>query len=295
MPGLAMLLVGCGRLGYESGHPAGSAPLVIAPPGLSAPPLATGPAPPPPTAPSVPPADPSPAAPVIPVDAGSQPLDSGQVEPAPPTIMITEDFESVDAEAFWDEGTPWNPALNARDNTNVFSGQWALRATTNPLGKQNFLSVGIALPESRDAFIRFYAFVPELDPTSHTIMLELKHGNSDAGGVSEGKVAIDLRGDTGEVILLSAFNPRGVDTYVTQTMPLKEWVCIEMRVLVSATSGELQLWVNDQDQGINGTFPTSTGLTLNRLNFGLWQYLGTVPTTALYDDFVLSSSRVGCN
>jgi hypothetical protein len=215
-------------------------------------------------------------------------FDAGPTAPEPTAVLFSDSFESVASESAW--ATPWDPNTTARVTQNVFSGDGALRVTGDFGNDQSFMAVDLPYPDAQNTFVRVYAYVEGIDSASRFILLELQSFGT------PGKVGLDLSGPLGKsLVLFSSHASPEKASFVTATMLFKQWVCLELRVLVSEQSGELQLWVDGEDQGTTGGFPTApSGKAVNHLDFGFWQYIGNVPSAILYDDFVVSSQRVGC-
>jgi hypothetical protein len=201
------------------------------------------------------------------------------------SVLLCEDFET---EGFAPE---WAGGSTGRTSSNAHSGMFAGEVSLMPDERQQLnLDIDPPLAEGTLA-IRSFVWVPA-DPTiAEWVIFHELSGRMNAG--SE-RYSLDLKSMYGLQYVALPGSMSGPPN--PSAIPPETWACVELRIQISDTAGNIEIRVNDvvvdsNDMPID-TLPVDGFANVNV--GGLASMAEADPYTFLFDDLVIATEPIGC-
>jgi len=217
----------------------------------------------------------------------------------PPPLLFYDDFEQA-LPGPADRVQLWRNAdvTLSQTTTRAYRGKGALygRIPAQSSSDEQSACLEKTLPrvfQTGSLYVRFFLFVPSgFGIRNWLVLTTLNYPPGDASH----KLSLDV----GEDDILQLTNNVSSSFYhpATFRMPRDRWACMEMGVRISATHGEMQLWVDGElrvtgDDQDNTLPPEGISWT----NFGIDSFPPKSGSAVeLYlDEFAISTERIGCD
>lgn len=223
-------------------------------------------------------------------DAGDvQPLDSTSCDDVHAGAILCDGFEGLPELSLWSRARGGVSYVS----TPAYRGMNALRALLLPSPRIASIDIfGLPRVSEGEAFIRVYVWVPSASPVEGLTILNYEEPSEPWGKVRVRIVGGALGADGwshDSSAALSSFGP---------PMPRDRWVCVEVRILVSDTAGEVELFVDGTPVAFLGPTDTAPAMPYQTLYAGITQDdygVQTLPTELFMDELVVDTRRVGCD
>lgn len=225
-------------------------------------------------------------------DAGtdSGPPDAGRDAGPDPTscddilmgAAFCDGFEDVGLTAWPDQ---YGTGSLSRTTTSVYRGAGALRVSTTAGSFRALEKFGIGGLDT-DVYIRGYVFVPSGFSLVDVGMMYTSAGGVGMGfGVETGGRPYVFVDEAGMAVVGS-----------TVTVPRDAWTCMRAHIVVSDTSGSVEIWVNDDLAASRSGLDTRAGNAYSSFSAGITYSnpSGGDPTVFL-DEVAIDSSPLPCD
>ena len=216
---------------------------------------------------------------------GDGALDVTACDDGLPGVVFCEDFE----------GTPQLPGAEAQapsfvtpDTTNPYRGARSLHSRVTRTNEQSWL-VGSPLANltSGELYARWYLFVPgapqSIDIASVHIIEQVAPFDGFHLGINGGGIYAINRNMTGSGVQPIAF-------------PRDRWVCIQVRIVIAATNGSIETWIDEAVGPTTLNADTSPAAGFRNLHAGIYSAVpNTVPLDVWTDEVALGTMPIPCD
>lgn len=225
-------------------------------------------------------------------DAGS---DAGEADAGRPDsecdgtlsdAIFCDGFDDASGFTAWSGGTSETDGNVSRVTDPVYRGSGALRAETTATAGDAFLRSGsLTTVGSGPYWLRFYAYFPASSPLSHADVAAIYSSTSSTDS------AVFVYTDTARLWI----GETETTVTSTDTLPRDTWTCFQVRLAVSDTDGEAELFMDGTSLGSVAT-DTRPGSGYDGLAAGITYSADSQEPTVVYlDEIAVGTSPLPCD
>lgn len=215
------------------------------------------------------------------------PFDETACDDAHEGAILCESFESAELAGWSPRGDVGAVAAPVYRGTGALRGTSTLDSRVAAIVRSDLPSVATG-----ELFVRAYYWLPASSPAAAIPFLHIEE-------IAPPHAFVELRFSDGALTVGYGTDARVATNALSGApMPRDRWVCIELRIVISATAGVVEALLDGTSASMLSAIDTLPGGGYATLYSGFYDHVGAeqlFPTELFIDELVVDDQRVGCD